>query len=40
MWKEILSAIKEVFVLSEKTEQNKELIKELRNEVKELDSNM
>ena len=37
MWKELLSAFKEVFVLLEKTEQNKESIKDVRNDFQKLE---
>lgn len=37
MWKEIFAAVKEVFVLSEKTEQNKENLKTLRGEFEKLE---
>ncbi len=37
MWKEILSALKEVFVLLEKTEQNKESIKDVRSDFQKLE---
>lgn len=37
MWGEIFSAVKQVFVLNEETQQNKEDIKELRRDFKELE---
>jgi biopolymer transport protein ExbB/TolQ len=37
MWKEMLSALKEVFVLLEKTEQNKESIKDVRSDFQKLE---
>lgn len=37
MWKEVLSALKEVFVLLEKTEQNKESIKDVRSDFQKLE---
>jgi TolA-binding protein len=38
MWKEIFSAIREVFILSEKTEQNKNSVIELRSDFRELET--
>ena len=38
MWKEILSAIQQIFVLTEKTEQNKEATVKLRKDVEILET--